>query len=524
MTVIRILATCVAVVLLAQPATAADRFEDTDGSVHEESIESIAAQRITLGCNPPANDRFCPEEPVTRGQMAAFLVRAFGLDRSGPAVFRDTGGSGFGDEIAAVRAAGIARGCNPPTNDRYCPDEPVTRGQMAAFLTRALDLDPSHPAPFVDAGNTVFSGDIAAIARAGITVGCNPPVNDRFCPEDAVTRGEMASLLMRSVGPEPVPAAAPLTLDIREGDFYLNGEPTNPGSAAEGLLLNSRMVQAISDFSGEMAFDPDENMDRFITALDEYRSHGLDAVTINLQGGLSHHGWGEDYWNSAWTAQGALDPAYASRLERVLDALEEREMVAIVGLFYFRQDQLLEGDAAIERAVDNAIEFLRPWKEGIIVEVVNEADHGLVDQSLLQRPNPRILVSEFRAAGYHASYSVVPGSVPSRHDLGFDSGLIPADVVFLHGNNRSAAEIAAMATEARARFPGLPIVFNEDGPTGNNSYSPAEYVAHMRAAVDAGASWGYYDQDGFQTAPATWSIDTAEKRAFFDSVSDLSDD
>ena len=61
-------------------------------------------------------------------------------------------------------------------------------------------------------------GDIAAIARAGITFGCNPPLNDRFCPDDAVTRGEMATLLMRSVEPEPVSAPAPLTLDIRGGD------------------------------------------------------------------------------------------------------------------------------------------------------------------------------------------------------------------------------------------------------------------------------------------------------------------
>jgi hypothetical protein len=44
----------------------------------------------------------------------------------------------FAADIAALAQAGITRGCNPPTNDRYCPDDNVTRGQMAAFLTRAL--------------------------------------------------------------------------------------------------------------------------------------------------------------------------------------------------------------------------------------------------------------------------------------------------------------------------------------------------------------------------------------------------
>ena len=54
-------------------------FVDDDGNVHEGGIEAIAAEGITRGCNPPANDRYCPEETVTRGQMAVFLARALDL-------------------------------------------------------------------------------------------------------------------------------------------------------------------------------------------------------------------------------------------------------------------------------------------------------------------------------------------------------------------------------------------------------------------------------------------------------------
>src|SRR5665811_469270 len=77
------------------PAAAAQEshFVDTAGSVHEPAIETIAALGITLGCNPPINDRFCPEDPVTRGQMAAFLVRAFVLPDAGSSGFTDTLGS-----------------------------------------------------------------------------------------------------------------------------------------------------------------------------------------------------------------------------------------------------------------------------------------------------------------------------------------------------------------------------------------------------------------------------------------------
>lgn len=69
----------VATVATSPPALAAGTFSDDDGSVHEADIEALAAAGVTKGCNPPANDRFCPEDPVTRGQMASFLTRALAL-------------------------------------------------------------------------------------------------------------------------------------------------------------------------------------------------------------------------------------------------------------------------------------------------------------------------------------------------------------------------------------------------------------------------------------------------------------
>ncbi|MGF1664762.1 MAG: fibronectin type III domain-containing protein [Acidimicrobiia bacterium] len=57
--------------------TTGTRFTDVEGShLFSADIEWLASTGITRGCNPPANDRFCPEDPVTRGQMAAFLNRA----------------------------------------------------------------------------------------------------------------------------------------------------------------------------------------------------------------------------------------------------------------------------------------------------------------------------------------------------------------------------------------------------------------------------------------------------------------
>jgi hypothetical protein len=113
-------------------------FADDDESVFLSDIEWLAAEGITKGCNPPYNTLFCPNQTVTRGQMAAFLSRALGYTAAPDAGFTDTIGITFETDINKLAAAGVTRGCNPPTNDMYCPNSPVTRGQMAAFLSRAL--------------------------------------------------------------------------------------------------------------------------------------------------------------------------------------------------------------------------------------------------------------------------------------------------------------------------------------------------------------------------------------------------
>jgi len=172
------------------------RFADDEDSIFQEDIEWLAGRDITRGGNPPFEDRFCPEDTVTRGQMAAFLVRALRLG-PGENGFVDDDNSVFEGDIGALAAADITRGCNPPRNDRFCPDQPVTRGQMAAFLVRAFRL-PAAPNRFVDDDGSVFEGDIGALAAAGITRGCNPPRNDRFCPDQPITRGEMAAFLHRA--------------------------------------------------------------------------------------------------------------------------------------------------------------------------------------------------------------------------------------------------------------------------------------------------------------------------------------
>jgi hypothetical protein len=175
-------------------------FVDDDGNVHEGGIEAIYEAGVTQGCNPPANDRYCPDRTVTRGQMAVFLSRALTLPGTGNDYFSDDDGHIFEGGINRLRAAGITQGCNPPANDRFCPDREMTRGEMAAMLARAFDYPVSTQDRFRDDDGHIFEAAIEKIAAQGVTVGCNPPANDRFCPDDYVTRGQMAAFLKRALG------------------------------------------------------------------------------------------------------------------------------------------------------------------------------------------------------------------------------------------------------------------------------------------------------------------------------------
>ncbi len=171
-------------------------FHDDDGSVFEGDIEWLAASGVTRGCNPPVNDRFCPNDDVTRGQMAAFLVRALELPDGTSNAFDDDDGSVFEANIDALAAAGIASGCGPR---RFCPNGLITRGQMAAFLHRALDgrLPLGTPVAFDDISDSIFRLDIEWLGATGVTRGCS---DDRFCPGGLVTRGQMAAFLHRALG------------------------------------------------------------------------------------------------------------------------------------------------------------------------------------------------------------------------------------------------------------------------------------------------------------------------------------
>jgi len=183
----------------AQPPPPPAGFVDIDDSVHKVDIEYLVGLGVALACDE-GPDLFCPDDRMRREDLAAFMVRALDLPPTAVDYFDDDDGLPFEADINSLAEAGITKGCNPPANDEFCPEDTVSRGQTAAFIVRAWMLTNAGAGDrFDDDDSSVFEGDIDRLAEAGITKGCNPPGNTHYCPNRLLTRAEMSSFLARAL-------------------------------------------------------------------------------------------------------------------------------------------------------------------------------------------------------------------------------------------------------------------------------------------------------------------------------------
>ena len=167
-------------------------------------IETLFHNGVTGGCV----GGYCPTNPVTRAQMAVFLLKAkFGSAHVPPpctgTVFTDvpcTGGpfDPWIEELAGLQTTGGCGGGN------YCPNNTVTRQQMAVFLLKALEgsgyVPPACAGVFEDvACPSQFADWIEELADRAITGGCSvtPAL---YCPTNPNNRGQMAVFLVKTFG------------------------------------------------------------------------------------------------------------------------------------------------------------------------------------------------------------------------------------------------------------------------------------------------------------------------------------
>jgi len=191
--------------LVAQAASSP--FRDIAGTSFKADIEWLFSEGITVGCSPTA---YCPSRPVSRGEMASFLVRMFDLPPTTTEYFTDDDGTTHEQDINRLAAADVTTGC---TDTTFCPKVAVRRDEMASFLTRAVPFtDGAGDNYFRDDDGTTHEADIDRAAAAGVTTGCG---TWRYCIADPVTRGQMAGFLHRvekpvASPPHPAPGIATL--------------------------------------------------------------------------------------------------------------------------------------------------------------------------------------------------------------------------------------------------------------------------------------------------------------------------
>jgi hypothetical protein len=165
-------------------------FTDVTADPFLGDIKWLYLANVTKGCTAQT---FCPGGLVTREQMASFLARALHLPPATRDFFIDDETSIHEADINRVAQAGITTGC---ATRRYCPGGNVTREQMASFLARALRLPAASRDYFTDDESSIHEANINRMAEAGITSGCGP---SRYCPTTHVTRGQMAAFLRRAL-------------------------------------------------------------------------------------------------------------------------------------------------------------------------------------------------------------------------------------------------------------------------------------------------------------------------------------
>ncbi len=324
-------------------------------------------------------------------------------------------------------------------------------------------------------------------------------------------------------------------VSIKGSKFYVNGLVTNQGKtweghSMEGLLMNSRMVQGIFDdlnpvtmslfrYPDTRMWDPDRNTDEFLAALPKWHAKGLQAFTLNMQGGQpgGFDNWYQKFENRGYREDGSLDSKYMARLKRVLDAADELGMVVMLGYFYWGQDQTLANREYVLRAARDLTHWLVDMDyTNVLVEVCNESDVPVTSHDILYYTYVDKMISLVKK---ESGGKLLVSASLAIHLVPTDAMLDNCDYVLFHGNEvHDPQQIAKVARAIRENphYKGSPIIVNED-----DHFDFEADINNMKECVRNNVSWGYFDWPGYQKVPVSWEIDTPRKNAFFDLLEEM---
>jgi len=341
-------------------------------------------------------------------------------------------------------------------------------------------------------------------------------------------------------------STAQTIVEIKGNQFYINGKPTYEGRSwnghkIEGLLMNSRMVQGIFDdlnpktrdtfaYPDTNKWDAERNNKEFVAAMPVWKSYGLNSFTLNMQGG-SPFGYGNfNFVNPGFKFNGDLDKNYMKRLDRILKKADELEMVVILGIFYFGQDQNIKIEKAIINATENLVDWLfKKEYRNVIIEINNETLKTIKEYNheILLEHRVHELVNLVKSKKKNGYRYLVSTSFPAKN-IPTKNVVDASDFVLFHGNARRTTEDFNILIDNVKKVVGdrvMPIVINED-----DNFDFDKPSNHFTIAIENYISWGFFDyrkkggndlKEGFQTIPVDWGINSPNKKAFFNKVKEI---
>ena len=313
-------------------------FEDIVGHEHELPISALAESNPRFRFFKCAEDLFCPDDPAPRWLVAVWLHDA--LTNRGAPIIQNVFADAAGDDrwrwakyASVLFEMGVTTGCKwEPL--QFCPDRTVTRGQLAAFLSRAFGLTTqaaSHP--FSDSADSIFADAIAAVYEHRIS-GLEPCNTDplEYCAGRPVTRGQLAAGIWSALRVEGARRTGDLCR-VPGLNFGWSGHREHNKSTSGFVLPKWAWGKTLGEWSVAMVFTTFSGFPATYETQQESESQiaQLEAYVDAMSGGrltldvTPLHGWAEIdreyYYHGPLSGLGQIDPV---ALKTVRRAISER--------------------------------------------------------------------------------------------------------------------------------------------------------------------------------------------------------
>ena len=330
-------------------------------------------------------------------------------------------------------------------------------------------------------------------------------------------------------------------LKIQNGKFHIDGIPSNKDTPAlEGKLIG--VCSDVCSFFDPGVADIEKNREGFIKNLGDWRNAGIDLVTLGLQGPSP---FGEYYKkarerdksknisfeSSALKPDGSLNFAYLENAGRIIEAADKAGLVALVNIFSASCEDIFEDEFAIASGAFNVMDWLMAKKFPNLMANIADVSHTFYKSSVLSGGGAIKILKSLKERAQHRlilgaglkSFKNIPANLMGEY-------IAHSDFIPIYSNAENAKSeyntkkmiedmqyLKKAMNEQGANVPVI-VAKGDDLSEKYNSYGKN----NLAEATENGASWCYYDREGFVLLPVGWDKNSsAKKRFFFETVKNI---